>query len=498
MATKQKQNSENKAEKISKRIRRFTSRARRTINVDIWQTEYLGRKSPLAKTYLGLRILTLTWQGLRRNKIPVQAAALTFYSLIGLGPLIALGIMVSSFILDQTPPSGTEAQLEPSSRAVEVITSAITFAAPQLTLGNDAADLDSTELAPEMMALINNFIEAAQSGAVGVVGSLMLFVIGLQVLSSIEGSFNSLWGVERGRKLGERIVTYWTFITLSAVFGAAAITLITLSSFESVAAQLPFGDHFLAIFLVVSPFIVFLLLVTLLALFFRFIPNTTVNWKPALIGAALVVLMLYLYNQLSFLYVQRVIDTRSLYGSVGILVVLMLGLFVFWLLILLGGQVTYAVQNADFLTNESAWQRTSERSREIVSLAVLLIVAQRFAAGRPPIRANELHKLLRVPSHIMNSSIHRLCDIGYLVPVEGKTIEEERDHAFQPGRPLESITLGKFKHDFDCYGNNEGADLVAKHTPALQTYLSEVLSLKNCPSADIRISELIPETTAES
>ena len=39
-----------------------------------------------------------------------------------------------------------------------------------------------------------------------------------------------------------------------------------------------------------------------------------------------------------FLYVQRVVDTRSLYGSVGIIVVLMLGLYVFWLLILLGGQ----------------------------------------------------------------------------------------------------------------------------------------------------------------
>ena len=72
--------------------------------------------------------------------------------------------------------------------------------------------------------MINSFIAAAQSGTVGVVGSLMLFVIGIQVLSSIEASFNSLWGVDQGRKLGERIVVYWTFISLGAVMGAAALT----------------------------------------------------------------------------------------------------------------------------------------------------------------------------------------------------------------------------------------------------------------------------------
>src|SRR5690606_38674151 len=134
-------------------------------------------------------------QGLRRNKIPVQAAALTFYSLIGLGPLIALSIMVSGFILDQVPADPSGQDIPADNRAVEVITRAISFAAPQLALEHTGR---SATLAPEMTEIINNFIEAAQSGAVGVVGSLMLFVIGYQVLSSIEGSFNSLWGVDTG------------------------------------------------------------------------------------------------------------------------------------------------------------------------------------------------------------------------------------------------------------------------------------------------------------
>ena len=473
------------------RLRKQMARTRDLMDKDIWELEHLGRRTARARFYLLLRVLTLTFQGLRRNKLPVQSAALTFYSLIGIGPLIALGIMISSFVMDQAPTNPDDLDQPAENRAVEWIETAISYAAPQLSIDTNDDDIDNAELAPEITEMINSFMAAAQSGAVGVVGSLMLFVIGIQVLSSIEGSFNSLWGVDQGRKLGERIVVYWTFISLGAVMGAASLTLVTIPRIAKMMEHLPFGGEFLSLALFFSPIIAFILITTLLAVFFRFIPNTQVDWKPAFTGATLVVILLQLYNMLSFLYVQRVVDTRSLYGSVGIIVVLMLGLYVFWLLILFGGQVTYAVQNADYLTNENAWQKTSEHTQEILSLAVLIIVAKRFQAGESPSRASELHKKLRVPSHILNSSINRLCELGYLTPVAIKSIEDERDHAYQPGHPLESITLGSFKQTFQSYGNNDGADLVTQHTPELRTYLEEIISLKDCPKAALTISDLI-------
>ena len=112
---------------------------------------------------------------------------------------------------------------------------------------------------------------------------------------------------------------------------------------------------------------------------------------PAFCGATLVVLLLlHLYNPFSFLYVSRVVQTNTLYGSVGLIIVLMFGLFFFWLFILLGGQITYAVQNADFLTNENAWQNISERAREAISLSILILVTKRFVHGQAPIQSSEL------------------------------------------------------------------------------------------------------------
>ena len=106
------------------RLENYVDSTRELIGRDIWELQYLGRKTVRARLYHLLRILTLTWQGLRRNKIPVQAAALTFYSLIGIGPLIALGIMISGFALEK----GNEELV------LEKIHQAIAWAAPQIAL----------------------------------------------------------------------------------------------------------------------------------------------------------------------------------------------------------------------------------------------------------------------------------------------------------------------------------------------------------------------------
>ena len=458
---------------------------------DIWELKERDHCQSLARLHQLLRVLSLTWQGLRRNQIPVQAAALTFYSLIGIGPLIAFGIMISGFLLDQDMTQSDGPSQD--SVVVQAITHAITFAAPHVAVQineNDQA-MQQRQLAPEMLELIHNFSAAAKSGTVGVIGSLMLLVIGVQVLSSIEKSFNTLWGVAKGRKLSERIVTYWTFISLGAVLGTAALTLMSVNTFFRFAETLPFGNSITALIQFLFPVIAFLMIALLLALFFRFIPNTHVRWKPALVGALLVVGLLHIYKLLSFLYVQRVVDTKSLYGSVGIIIVLMLGLYIFWLMILLGAQLTYAVQNADYLSNENAWQKTSERAREIISLAVLMLITKRFQIGDAPIHFSELYKALRVPSHILNSGITRLCSMGYIYPVESSNSHNENDRAYQAGRPLHALTLAEFKQAFDCFGNNEGSELIARAYPGIRSYQNALQAQAEDPLTKIKLGDLI-------
>ncbi|CAI8363610.1 MAG: Uncharacterised protein [Opitutia bacterium UBA7350] len=440
-----------------------------------------------------LRITILTWQGQKRNQLPVQSAALTFYSMIGIGPLVAFSIMISGFLLQKDINSSGAFSETSNSVVVETISKAITFAAPQVALGNGAPTCEAgpTEIAPEVLELINNFSERALSGTIGIIGSLLLLVVGIQVLISIEKSFNTIWGVAKGRKLPDRIVTYWTFISLGAVLGTAALTIITANAILGAMEVLPFGETLAAIFQFSLPLIALLIFILALAIFYRFIPNTSVRWKPAFIGATLVAAGLNIYQLLSFLYFQRVVETKSLYGSVGIIIVLMLGLYIFWLLILYGGQITYAIQNANQLTNESAWQRTSQRTRESISLAILVLVARQFQSGKPALTSTELQLKLRIPSHIFNSSISHLCEMGYLNFVYQTSGKDSDEYCYQLGKPLENINLGSFKIACDLYGNNEGLEYITQDFPIVKQYLEDMNQWSSNPQNQPSLLQII-------
>ena len=98
-----------------------------------------------------------------------------------------------------------------------------------------------------------------------------------------------------------------------------------------------------------------------------------------------------------FSYVHRVITQQSLYGSLGIVPVFMIGLYIFWFFVLIGGQITYSIQNADLLTHQSAWNNISVHTRETVALAAFTLICRRFRDCREAYSSGELTDRIRVP-----------------------------------------------------------------------------------------------------
>jgi hypothetical protein len=96
-----------------------------------------------------------------------------------------------------------------------------------------------------------------------------------------------------------------------------------------------------------------------------------------------------------------------------------------------------------------------------------------------------------VPSHILNTCINRLCTIGYLSQIENTHSSEERDHAYQPGCPAESLTLAEFKQSIETFGNDEGSDFASSIDSAIRIYIDEVLTLKHCPKSNMTLADLI-------
>ncbi len=499
-----------KKKSLTQRVRERRRHLERLFKTDIWKLSNLPDRTPRAWGLRFLRVISIAASGIRETNIGNRAAALCFSSLLGIGPLIAVAFTISGFIIDRTD----------SDIALNAVNRAITFVAPQLSIpesgepeelsepeennrtdGNEEADEDvdgedpGLEINPELAQIIDGFIARTQSGTVGLAGMLLIILVAIQLLSSVENSFNAVWGVKRGRSMFHRIVFYWTVISLGAVLAFAALSLLSLS-FTNLFQHLPLGEHLLALLQWLTPLLSLLLLLFLLTCFYRFMPNTHVTWYAAASGALIAALLLALNNALTFLYVQRVVATYNIYGSVGILPVFMLGLFVFWLILLFGAQITYAVQNANFLSNQEIWKRISHSTRELLSLIVLLLICRRFRECQPAYSSDELTSLVRAPSHVINECLSRLTDLGYLAGIPDNKSQSSPILRYQPARPLEKFTLSQFRRDFEDYGNTEAVLLLDDLDPLVKRYRDELREAESTAYGAKSVSALLDEEEA--
>jgi membrane protein len=438
------------------------ARLRRLWGEDIWQASLLNDRSPRGWLYAALRVVSTMATTFKETKTASRAADLSFSSMLGLGPLIAIAMLVASTLFGQRDPN----------LAVDALNRLISFVAPDL---DQYANVDSATskvpVNPELVQMINGFIKGARSGTAGFVGAVLLIVIVLFLFKSIEDAFNDIWGVRRGRTLLMRLVFYWTTLTLGGVVFFAAAALLGAGAFVNVfVGKFPFGAELIGLLRWSLPSFSFVVLVGVLAVFYRAIPNTRVRWGAAFAGALAVALLLTANNFLQFLYLERVLLTRSLFGSLGIIPVLMFGLYIFWLFVLIGGQISYAVQNVHVRNSRLAWGRLSAANRERLSLGVLMAICRRFHGGLPPITGAELSSAMRLPDQIVNECLNRIVDAGYVMAVPAQPGSRSTEVHYQPTRPLNRINLLEFKLAAEELGSAPAGDSMGALDPIVDEF----------------------------
>lgn len=466
------------------RIRQFFSK-------DLWETHPSQENTIRYQAIFFLRALSISWKGLSENRLFSRAAALSYSSLIALGPLIAIVVMLSSTFVQ------TDAETQ--------IKRALLFISPSLeemiTLGQEE---NQEEMATALDQLLTQIVAGAEdligqvntsgSKAFGILGALILIWVVIQLLTSVENTLNQIWGVHQGRPWSQRIVFYWTFISLGALLGLGSTALFSASNLVAMTNWVPFGSEMSSLALSFSPFLSFGMLVLLLTLFYRFFPNTTVAFRAALTGSLLTAVLLFLNNYLSILYVHRVISFQSLYGSVGIIPILMIGLYFFWVLILLGGQVTYAVENVRFMTDQSAWKRINPLAREMVTLATFLQVARRFYACKDAPTINEISQVLHAPVNIINESIEILEQLDWVTRITMEDRREELERiAFRPARPLAAYSLSGFRNAFTQVGRGTIIEHLLKSDPLLKDYHKALQWHENEPFLQADLQALLSD-----
>ncbi len=145
----------------------------------------------------------MVFKGFSRNRCPLRATALAYTTLLALVPLLAVGVSITSSLLQERGVQATR----------DMIKGFVDTAVPQLKLMPKNPDRPDD---PQKVVVdrITQFITQMNTKTLGVTGVVGLIMVGILLLSTIEDTFNDIWGVTRGRSWMRRIVHYWTTISL--------------------------------------------------------------------------------------------------------------------------------------------------------------------------------------------------------------------------------------------------------------------------------------------
>jgi len=198
------------------------------------------------------------------------------------------------------------------------------------------------DLVPTVMGFVEGYIQATHGGVFVGVGLLLLVLAVYNFFMNVERSFNDIWNVRRGRSFQRKLVNYLFVLFLIPILvvvtggvniflGSAIQTLVSGTEYQ----VLHKGLVRLANFAVAWAVFVWM---------YKAIPNQQVKWRSALIPGVLVGTMFQLLEMLSMWFLVLLSRTSVIYGAFAVLPLMMIWLKVSCLLMLIGAEMSYAIQ----------------------------------------------------------------------------------------------------------------------------------------------------------
>lgn len=267
--------------------------------------------------------------------------------------------------------------------------------------------------------------------AMGVVGILTLIYASISMLIEIERAFNVIYRAQAGKSWGRRLTQYWTIITLVPVFLFAAFY--ASEQFREMGERVlnVAGGGVLAF---VGSIVSIAITALLLLLAYVIIPNVRVRVSSGIIGA-LVAAILWEVAKWGFRqYLEYSVGYSNIYGKVGLLPLSLLWIYLTWLIILFGLQVSYGLQNIELAKQIEEEDADNRLTDPAAVFGVLAVIAGRFERGK----ATGLHVLtdeLSLPARVIGSITDKLRRSEIIRALED---DEQR---YTLARPADQIML---------------------------------------------------------
>jgi membrane protein len=367
--------------KLLRRTSDGVAQALRTLaRVDEWP----ARLGPLLEQ--ARDVLEFAAQRAREMRLPQVAGSLTFTTVLALVPLLAV--------------------------ALSIFTTFPMFGEFRAALEKDLLrELLPEQYAAQLLRYLNNF--AAKATQLTAYGLVFLAATAMLMIHTVERALNELWLVQQRRPWAQRVVIYWTLITLGPVLVGASLaaTSYLLSTSAGLVQQLP------GLLRAAVDYLPLLVSGLAYAALYVLVPNRKIRWGDALIGGFVAALVGELIREGFAAYI-RTGTVATIYGAFAAVPLFLLWVYLAWFVVLFGAAIaaTLPMLRSTRFADE---RRAGNRFVTAVALLRALYEGHRRGGEAARIDTETLARAVRLFPEEAERLLGELERLNYVARLEG-------------------------------------------------------------------------------
>lgn len=290
------------------------------------------------------------------------------------------------------------------------------------------------ERGAELTGQVIGFVDNVKGSVLGSVGLLFLIWTVFSMVQKVEDSFNYVWQVEKPRSLARRFSEYISVILIGPVIVVFALGMIASINNTALVQKLAAIEPFGSTLILAGNLAPYVLIVLLFSFVYAFVPNTSVRIRAALGGGAIAGILWAFTGAVFASFVASSSSRAAIYSGFAIVLVALIWLYLSWLILLLGAQISFYLQRPEYMRHGRRQIAPVGQLREGLALSVMINVAQSFRDNALQWSVNRLAASLGVPATALSPVVDRLLASGMLAITE--------DEKLLPGRELNRIRIG--------------------------------------------------------
>jgi membrane protein len=279
----------------------------------------------------------------------------------------------------------------------------------------------------ELSDRIVEFVDNVSGSALASIGIVLLLYTALSMAQKVESSFNFVWRVDHPRSFARRVGEYLSFMLVGPLIMSVALGLTATLASTAATSQLREIAIIGPLLAALSWSAPYLLIIASFTFLYVIVPNTRVQVLPALIGGVFAGILWAGGGSLFTGFVVSASRYEAIYAGFAIVIVAMIWLYLSWIILLLGAQLAFYVQQPEYLPLGQRALSASNATRERLALSVMLLVGQDVEKSGHGWRVASLAARIRVPRHLLDPIVGALMADRLLIRTKENKLILTRD-----------------------------------------------------------------------